>query len=89
MKTLVTVLSGLALVVLLYGLILPQYGDGAIGTILVYAGSLALYLAALAIALPLAVRAYRRKETLVQSATLCLAIAAPLIVWLFAMWRVG
>lgn len=89
MKSLVTVLAGLAVVVLLYGLTLPQYGDGAIGTILVYACSLAFYLAALAVALPLAVRAYRRKETLAQSATLCLAIAAPLIVWLLAMWRVG
>lgn len=86
LKATVIALATVSVLLLLYGAKLPQYGDGAIGTIMVYAASLAAYVAALILAAPLAIRALRRRETIAQSAWLCVAIAGPTVAWLIMIW---
>ena len=86
LKAVVLALACTAILLLLYASQLPQYGDGAIGTMIVLIVSFAAYVVMLLLALPLAVRAFRRRETLAQSAWLCGSIAAPLLAWLLMIW---
>jgi len=81
-KGLVITLAAIAILLLIYGAQLPQYGDGAIGTFMVFVASFAAYVLLLIIAAPMAVRSYRRGETLAQAGWLCGAIAAPIATWL-------
>ena len=88
-KALIITHCVIAELLLLYASQLPQYGDGAIGTIIVLAVSLAAYVLMLALAVPMAIRALRRGETIAQSAWLCAAIAVPLASWLIMIWWVS
>ena len=81
-KGLVMTLAVIAVALLIYAAQLPQYGDGAIGTFMVFAASFAAYLLLLIISTPMAIRSFRRGETLAQAGWLCGAIAAPLVTWL-------
>jgi hypothetical protein len=85
-KGLIVALSVLAVLLLLYAAQLPQYGDGAIGTVMVLAASIAAYVACLIFALPMAIRAFRRGETISEAAWLCGSIATPMIAWLAIIW---
>ena len=89
LKALVYALACTAILLLLYASQLPQYGDGAIGTMIIMMVSFAAYVVMLVLALPLAVRAFRRRETLAQSAWLCGSIVAPLVAWLLLIWWTG
>jgi len=81
-KGLVIALAAIAIGLLLYAAQLPQYGDGAIGTFMVFAASFAAYVLLLILALPMAIRSFRRGETIAQVGWLCGAVAAPLATWL-------
>lgn len=78
----VIALACIAVAFLLYGSRLPQYGDGAIGTLWVYMASFAAYVVLLLLALPSAVLVVRRGDTIAKSAWLWAAIACPPAVWL-------
>lgn len=71
-------LAGVALLLLLYTTTLPQYGDGAIGTVLVFMAAVAVYVVVLAIAAPLAIRAAVRGEKIVEGGYFAFAVIAPL-----------
>lgn len=73
-------LAGVSVALLLFTTTLPQYGDGAIGTVIVFTVAVAAYIVALVIALPLAVRSAIRSDTVAEAGQLYIAIAAPLVV---------
>ena len=82
LKGAVIALCCVAIGLLFYAASLPQYGDGAIGTVMVFAASFVAYMFLLVLALPLVIRAFRRGESIAHSSPLCMAIAAPLVAWM-------
>ena len=85
-KGLIVTLAVIAILLLLWAMQLPQYGDGAIGTIMVLMASFAAYILMLALAVPMTIRSLRRRETLAEAGWLCGAITAPIACWGIAIW---
>lgn len=83
-KALIITLAVIAVLLLLWAMQLPQYGDSAIGTIMVLMASVAAYVLMLALAVPMTIRSLRRRETLAEAAWLCASIAAPIVCWAIA-----
>lgn len=79
-------LAGVSILLMLYTTQLPQYGDGAIGTFMVFGAALVAYLLGLVVAIPLFFRSVANRETL-EAQCLCVAIGAPVIVGaLVVLW---
>ena len=73
-------LACVSILLMLYTTQLPQYGDGAIGTVMVFAAALVAYTVTLLVAVPLVIRSVAHRETLTEARYPCFAIAAPVIV---------
>ena len=81
-KALIVALAAIAILLLANSTQLPQYGDGATGTIIVLTLSLTAYLFMLLLAVPMAIRSFRRGETIREAAWLCASIGLPMACWL-------
>lgn len=79
-KSIVIALTCVSIALLLYSAQLPQYGDGAIGTVMGIGLALAVYGVTLILMVPLIVRSFVRKQTIAEAGWLYGAIAAPLLI---------
>ena len=86
-KRLIITLAVIAILLVLWAMQLPQYGDSAIGTVMVLMASFAAYILMLALAVPMTIRSLRRRETLGEAAWLCASIVSPIVGWaIAALW---
>ena len=80
-------LACVTIMLMLYTTQLPQSGDAAIGTVMVFGAALVAYLLTLVVAVPLAFRSLANRETLIEARSLCFAITAPVVVGsLVVLW---
>ena len=86
-KRLIITLAVIAILLVLWAMQLPQYGDSAIGTVMVLMASFAAYILMLALAVPMSIRSLRRRDTLAEAAWLCASIVGPIVGWaIAALW---
>ena len=80
--TLVLAFSCASMAILLYAFTLPQFGDGAIGTLYVFFAAALLYLSALAMAATLGLIVLFRPGTGWHPALIMGALGVPILLWL-------
>ena len=86
-KGVAVALACVSIILMLYTTRLPQYGDGAIGTVMAFGAALVAYVLTLVVAIPLVFRSVAKRETLIEARDLCFAIAAPAVVGtLVVLW---
>jgi hypothetical protein len=81
------VLACVSIMLMLYTTQLPQYGDGAIGTVMVFGAAVVSYILTLVVAIPLVFRSIATREPVVEVIWLSFAITVPVVVGaLVVLW---
>ena len=80
LKGVAMTLACVSILLMVYATQLPQYGDGAIGTVMVFTAALVAYAVTLLVAVPLVIHSVAHRETLTEARYPCFAIVAPVIV---------